>query len=196
MARRVRIPLIKDHKFKKIKGIPGPTKEEIRSIILYKSDVKPEDIVVDIGCGTGGISTEYSLRAKKVYSIDIKEEAIEACRENVSKLGNINKCELILSDGVDAIKNNIESFDIVIVGGSNGRLNEILKNVDSKINPKGRIIIPSILIDTEVEAINILKELNYTIDIVNINVSEGKILNRGIMMFAKNPIGIVSAVKN
>ena len=150
--------MIKDNEFEKIKGVPGPTKEEIRSIILYKSNVKSSDIVVDIGCGTGGISTEFSLHAKKVYSIDVKEDAMNVCRNNISKLGDISL-------------------------------------VDEKLNPTGRVIVPSILLDTCVEAVNIFKSLDYSVELVNVNVSEAKILDRGIMMFAKNPISIVSAVK-
>lgn len=193
MARRITL-LIKDNEFEKIKGVPGPTKEEIRSIILYKSDVKSSDIVVDIGCGTGGISTEFSLHAKKVYSIDVKEDAMNVCRNNVSKLGDISKVEFVLNDGVDALK-IIDSFDLVIVGGSNGRLDEILSLVDEKLNPNGRVIVPSILVDTCVDSVNIFKSLDYSVELVNVNVSEAKILDRGIMMFAKNPISIVSAVK-
>lgn len=194
MARRITL-LIKDNEFEKTDKVPGPTKEEIRSIILYKSDVKDSDVVVDIGCGTGGISTEFSLRAKKVYSIDVKQEAVDTCKRNVSRLGNIDNVEFIVNDGVSAL-NNIDCFDIVIVGGSNGDLDEILSVVNDKLNVGGRVIVPSILVDTEVEAVNIFKDLGYSPSVVTINVSEGKVINRGIMMFAKNPINIVSVVKD
>lgn len=43
----------------------GPTKEAIRAIILYKSAVTSDDNVVDVGCGTGGITCEFAQRAKK-----------------------------------------------------------------------------------------------------------------------------------
>ena len=47
--------------------ISGFLKEEIRSIIIYKSDVKDSDIVLDINCGVGEISSEFSNLAQKVY---------------------------------------------------------------------------------------------------------------------------------
>lgn len=187
--------MIKDNEFKKIKEVPGPTKEEIRSIILYKSEVKETETIVDIGCGTGGLSTEFSLKAKKVYSIDSNKEAINITKENIRKLGNIEKVELIHNDGLSALETINEKIDIGIIGGSNGDLKEIITKIDEKLNKNGRIIIPSILLDTKLESVNILKNLNYTPEIIEVNISEGKILKRGIMMLSKNPIGIVSAKK-
>ncbi len=57
--------MIQDHEFISFKEVPGPTKEEIRCLLLCKSEVSNEDIVVDIGCGTGGITTDFAKVAKK-----------------------------------------------------------------------------------------------------------------------------------
>ena len=63
--------MINDQNFIKIPDVPGPTKEEIRCLVICKSSVKSEDVVVDIGCGTGGLTVEFAKRAKTVYSIDL-----------------------------------------------------------------------------------------------------------------------------
>ena len=68
--------MIKDQEFIKNPNVPGPTKEEVRCIVICKSDVKPTDVIVDIGCGTGGLTLEFAKRAKTVYSIDINPDAI------------------------------------------------------------------------------------------------------------------------
>ena len=56
--------MLNDMDFIKTCDVPGPTKEAIRAIILYKSAVTSDDNVVDVGCGTGGITCEFAQRAK------------------------------------------------------------------------------------------------------------------------------------
>lgn len=174
--------------------IPGPSKEAIRAIVLYKSEVKDTDTVVDIGCGTGGFTCEFAQLAKKVIGIDTNPEAIKLTELNLEKFNIDGDVTLINDDGADALK-DIDGMDIAIVGGSGQKLDEILELVHSKLNSKGRIIITAILVDTKVEAINKLKDLGYNPQIMEVNISKGRVLDRGIMMMSENPIAIISAKK-
>ena len=79
--------MLEDMDFIKSCDVPGPTKEAIRAIIVYKSEVSSTDKVVDCGCGTGGITCEFSQRAKEVIAIDPNPEAIETTKRNLSKFG-------------------------------------------------------------------------------------------------------------
>ncbi|WP_409201012.1 precorrin-6Y C5,15-methyltransferase (decarboxylating) subunit CbiT [Methanobrevibacter sp. DSM 116169] len=185
--------MIEDNDFITSCEVPGPSKENIRAILLYKSMVSSNDIVVDIGCGTGGITVEFAKKAKKVISIDKNPEAIKLTKKNLEKF-NIKNVELIENDGLTGL-NNIENIDIAIVGGSGNQLDEILKKVDSKLNSNGRIFITAILLDTKLEAIDYLKNLGYNPKIVEVNISNGRVLDRGVMMISENPIGIISAKK-
>ena len=186
--------MLEDADFIKSCDVPGPTKEAIRAIILYKSDVKETDKVVDVGCGTGGITCEFAQRAKEVVSIDINPEAIEITQKNLNKFGLGDNVTLINGDGADAL-GNVDKIDIAIVGGSGKKLEDILELINSKLNSKGRIIVTAILVDTKVEAVNKLKELNYNPSIMEVNISKGRVLDRGIMMMSENPIAIISAKK-
>lgn len=187
------VKMIKDSEFISSKDVPGPTKEEIRCITLCKSRVKKDDIVMDIGCGTGGLTVELSKKAKKVISVDKNKEAIELTKKNLAKLSNFSNVELINTDGLTALK-NIEKVDIIMVGGSGGDLDQILEIGKTKLNKKGRIIINAILLETKVEAMKKLKELDFKVEFVEISVSKGKILERGTMLLAQNPISIIYTV--
>lgn len=184
--------MIEDSDFITSNEVPGPTKEEIRCLLLCKSEVSSDDIVVDIGCGTGGITTEFAKRAKKVISIDKNPKAIELTSKNLTKHNLDEKVDLIENDGISALK-SIENIDIAIIGGTGGELDEILELSASKLNPNGRIIVTAILIDTKVQAINQLKKLGYKPNIIEVNISRGKVLERGIMMIAENPISLIYA---
>ena len=68
--------------------------------ILYKKaieylDLDKEDVVYDLYCGIGTISLFVASEAKKVYGIELVEEAIEDAKIN-SKLNNIDNAEFIL----------------------------------------------------------------------------------------------------
>ena len=186
--------MLNDNDFITTCDVPGPTKEAVRAIILYKSDVKDTDTVVDIGCGTGGITCEFAQKAEKVIAIDHNPEATYLTERNLKKFNLGDNVETVTEDAVEALK-NIESIDIGIVGGSGKELDEILGLVHDKLNSKGRIIVTAILVDTKVEAINKLKELGYNPQIMEVNVSKGRVLDRGIMMISENPIAIITAKK-
>jgi len=186
--------MLDDKYFIKSCDVPGPTKEDIRAIILYKSGVTSTDKVVDCGCGTGGITCEFAQRAGEVISIDTNPEAIDVTSRNLKKFGLGDNVTLINDDGANALK-DIDNIDIAIVGGSGRQLDNILDIVHEKLNSKGRIIITAILVDTKVEAINKLKSLGYNPKIMEVNVSNGRVLDRGILMISENPIAIMTAQK-
>ena len=186
--------MLEDNEFIKTCDVPGPTKEAIRAIILYKSEVTSSDRVVDCGCGTGGITCEFAQRAGEVISIDTNPEAIEVTSKNLKKFGLGENVTLINDDGANALK-DVDGIDIAIVGGSGRQLENILDVINEKLNPKGRIIITAILVDTKVEAVNKLKDLGYNPKLMEINASNGRILDRGILMISENPIAIITAKK-
>lgn len=80
--------MIEDDEFIYSENVPRPTKEEIRCLLLCKSEVSNKDIVVDIGCGTGGITTEFTKKAKKVIAVDKNPEAIDLTFKNLILLKN------------------------------------------------------------------------------------------------------------
>jgi cobalt-precorrin-6B (C15)-methyltransferase len=187
--------MIKDQEFIKNPNVPGPTKEEVRCIVICKSDVKPKDVVVDIGCGTGGLTLEFAKMAKTVYSIDINHDAIETTQQNLEKHGLTGNVEVIEGDGFDVL-DKIEKFDLLVIGGSGGKLPFLIEKGYNKLNNNGRIIIMAILLETCTEAISSLEKLSLKPDVVNVSISKGEITKRGTMMLARNPITIISAQKS
>ena len=183
-----------DDEFIKTKKVPGPTKEEIRALVISKVRLTDEDVVVDVGCGTGVLTLEYAKRAQKVYSINMNPDAIETTRKNLEKFGLQNKVELIEDEGLKAL-DNIEDFTKLLIGGSGGNLQNIIETGYLKLPIGGRIIITSIVLETATDSVHMLKELGAKPEVVNVTVSRGHLLDRGVMMKALNPITIVSAKK-
>jgi cobalt-precorrin-6B (C15)-methyltransferase len=186
--------MIKDNEFIKNPDVPGPTKQEIRCLVMCKSKVNKEDVVVDVGCGTGGLTIEFARRAQKVYAVDKNREALQTTRKNLEKQGLMDKVKLIEGFAPQTLE-DIPEYDILMIGGSSGELSSIIKEGYMKLNDNGRIIITSILLETASEAVSTFKELDITPEVVNVSISEGEILKRGTMMTALNPVTIISAEK-
>lgn len=186
--------MLNDNDFITNCNVPGPTKEAIRAIILYKAEIKKTDTVVDIGCGTGGLSCEFAQRAQKVIAIDHNPQATQLTQKNLEKFKIKGNIEIKTENAINTLK-KIEKIDIGFIGGSGKELNQILDILNKKLNPQGKIIITAILIDTKLEAINKLKKLGYQPQITEAHISNGKILDRGIMMISENPIAIITAQK-
>ena len=56
-------------------------------------------------------------------------------------------------------------------------------------------MITSILLETRVEAVQTLKKMGLSPEVVEVTIAKGKIIKRGTMMMGRNPITIICAVK-
>ena len=71
-------------------------------------------VVFDLYSGTGSIGQLMAEKAKKVYGIEIIEEAVVAANEN-AKLNGLDNCEFIAGDVKDTVKSLDVKPDLIIV---------------------------------------------------------------------------------
>ncbi len=187
--------MIFDDDFIQSSEVPGPTKEEVRCLVMCKAQISSEDIVLDVGCGTGGLTVESALRAKKVIAVDKNPEATKLTLKNLEKHNLQNNVQIIDGDALNIIE-DLTPFDVLLVGGSSGDLPMIISLGYQKLKKNGRILVTSILLETRVEAVETLKKLGMTLDVVEVTIAKGKLMERGTMMMGRNPITIISAVKD
>ena len=78
------------------------------------------------------------------------------------------------------------------IGGSSGNMKEILELLLSK-NPKTRVVINCIALESVGEAMNCLKELPLEqVDIAQVQVAKGKKAGSYHLMMGQNPVYVIS----
>ena len=86
--------------------------------IIKIAKLKKSDVLYDLYCGTGTIGIYVSKLVKKVYGIEIVENAVEDASHNV-KINNINNIEFYHGDLKKILNNDtiskIEKPDVVII---------------------------------------------------------------------------------
>ncbi len=191
-------PGIPDEEFNQSDEVPGPTKEEIRVLTISKARLCEGFIVIDVGCGTGGLTVEAALQVGskgKVYALDEDEAAIRLTTANVEKFGVQGNVSIAGGRAPQALL-NLPKADAIMIGGGGVSLRAILQIANNKLKANGRIVVNAILLETATTAIEELKALGFKdIDVAHISVSKGKQINSGTMMMARNPITIISATK-
>ena len=85
---------ISPHSFYQVNPIQA---ENLYNIGVQAANISKNDIVFDLYCGIGTISLFMAQYAKKVYGIEIVEQAIQDAKEN-AKINNIKNAEFIAGD--------------------------------------------------------------------------------------------------
>lgn len=181
------------------------TKEEVRSVSILKLCLKKNSIVYDIGAGTGSVSVEAAAYAVKgeVYAIEEKDAAAALILENKRKFKTDN-LTIIRGEAPEALE-GLPVPDCVFIGGSGGRLKEILfmlKEVflnASRRCADMRVVINAITLETLSEAVQCLGELKRDAgiqiaeeEVVQLSSARSKNTGGYHMMMGQNPVFIIS----
>ena len=88
-----------------LRGKAPMTKQEIRAVSISKLQPRPDDIIYDIGAGTGSCSVELALQAPlgKLYAFEMKEDALELLRLNKERF-HCDNMEIVAGEASEEIE--------------------------------------------------------------------------------------------
>jgi cobalt-precorrin-6B (C15)-methyltransferase len=187
-------PGIPDELFERTEQVPI-TKQDVRALVISKLRLREGFSAIDIGCGSGSLTVEVCLQTKgdRVYAIDYDEKAVELTKKNLLRFGV--EAEIVLSKAQDVLP-LLPQVDAVIIGGTWGDTEKIIRLGIDRLKKGGRIVIDTILIETMYKAITTINEANLNeVDITQVIIAKAKKVTTGTMMIARNPIIMISATK-
>ena len=184
-----RAPGLPDEAFER--GDVPMTKQEVRAAVLAKLAVRPEDILWDVGAGTGSVSVELALAAPRgrVYAVECRPEGCALIKANREKFRTRN---LVLVEGLaPAALSDLPAPDAVFIGGSKGSLAAIVDAALDK-NPDARICVSAIALESLSAAVAALTAKGRTVQVSQLAVSRAKAVGGLHLMMAQNPIYLIT----
>lgn len=113
-------------------------------ISLILNELKPDDEVLEIACGTGIISLEISYKVKQVYATDISSSMIKIAIAKAEQK-EIDNIRFSVQDGYSLNFEN-HKFDVCIVANALHIIQEpekVLQEVKRVLKPEGLLIAPT-----------------------------------------------------
>ena len=116
--------------------------EKLYNLGVSMAEITKDDVVFDLYCGIGTISLFMSKFAKKVYGIEIVEEAVKMAKEN-AKNNNVSNTEFFAGDVEivldDLINNKGLKADVVMFDPPRKGLDK--KSIDNILNIRPKKIV-------------------------------------------------------
>ncbi|MBR3307602.1 MAG: precorrin-6A reductase [Lachnospiraceae bacterium] len=188
--RRLIINALPDESF--IRGSVPMTKECIRHESIRRLGLREGDLLWDIGGGTGSVSIEAALLhpSIRVCTVERDSEACGLIRENIKKHG-VRNVKLIEGDASLLLKES-DKPDCVFIGGSGGKLSEILEGISEK-GSGIRVVINAISLETLGEITDFIMEKHIKDEeIVQLAVSDIRRVGAHHIPRSGNPVTIAA----
>lgn len=175
-----------------IRGEIPMTKSEVRAVSVSKLELCRDNIVYDIGAGTGSVSVEAALKMPEghVYAFEQKEEGCALIRANAEKAG-VKNLTVVPGKAPESLY-GYPAPDRVFLGGSSGNMEEILDLV-TELNPAVQLVINVIALESLSQAMEWFRKKGWEPEVVCMQVSRAAKRGPYHMMQAQNPIYVLTA---
>ncbi|MFA4876897.1 MAG: methyltransferase domain-containing protein [Methanoregula sp.] len=164
----------------------GPTQDEIMAVSLAKLGLCSTDTVLEIGCGTGKVSVAMARLSSKVYSLDLRPDAVSMARDTARKSG-VNNIEFFNTEAT-AFLSHDAVYDCAFLGGTKN-LPAILPVLAKKV--KRTIVINAVLLSTLADSVNALQKLGLFVEVVQVQVSRSHEIAGSLMFKPIDPVYII-----
>ena len=167
------------------------TKREVRLFSLVEIGLQAGEILWDIGAGSGsvGIEAARSQPSAQVFAIEKRAKLTQHFRTNQAKFFVFN---LHFTEGDAPMDcHDWPDPDAVFIGGSGGRLAEIIKTVVPRLSIGGRIVANFATLENLVQFRQLLPDATVT----QLSVQRGRPIQQMLRFEALNPVFVAKWIK-
>ncbi len=141
--------------------------EELYDIVLEFADLKGDEDVLDLYCGTGAISLFLSRKAKSVVGVELVESAVEDASQNATQ-NEISNCEFIYGDVKEILPRFLQTgefFDVAVVDPPREGMHKKACRALSRLSP-ARIVCVSCNPESLAADLRILSFSGYKVEVL------------------------------
>ena len=186
-------PGLPDQAFLRQPGIPL-TKQMVRAAILAKLSPRPGQIAWDLGCGSGGVSTELALALApgRVFALDRDPEACRLTLQNAHRLGayNLTAAPGLLPDALAGLPRP----DLVFLGGGTAFAPQALRAALA-LNPNVRFALTAVSLEGLSAGLAALEGAGLEADLTQLSVSRAEKKGSHRLLMAQNPVFLLTGVR-
>jgi precorrin-6Y C5,15-methyltransferase (decarboxylating) len=171
------------------------TKKDVRILSLTRLGLQDKLVLWDIGAGSGSLSIEAAslYPGLKVYAVEKNSERFKELQKNLKKHKLPNLCPVIGS-APDALR-NLPLPDSLFIGGTGGRIDEIMKFIKSKIRDKGHVVVNCVTMETLIAVRKLFQKWQWQYEITEVQLSYLASGTIPEIFRAENPVFIVHGCK-
>ncbi|MDY6818498.1 MAG: precorrin-6Y C5,15-methyltransferase (decarboxylating) subunit CbiT [Halobacteriales archaeon] len=160
----------------------GPTKPEVRAVLLSKLDLARTDHFAEVGSCTGAVTIEAARRAGRVTALERKPERLETTRKNLAANETAAEIELRDSEAPTGLPADV---DALFIGGSRNYEAVLDHAVDTGID---RVIMNVSRLEVAGAATEAFRDRDLLDDVIQFQVSHGYELAGATSFTSDNPV--------
>jgi precorrin-6Y C5,15-methyltransferase (decarboxylating) len=171
------------------------TKQEIRLLTLGYLQLRAGEVLWDVGAGSGSVAVEAARLSSslRIFAIEKDGNAFGHIVENVQTLVTPH-VQPIHGEAPEAFA-PLPDPDAVFIGGSGGRLTDILEAVAERLRPGGRMVMNCITLENFTLGWTSLQHEHWQVDATSVQLSHTQPLGSMHRFASDSPIFIIQATK-
>ena len=172
------------------------TKTEIRAVSLARLRLMPQQVLWDLGAGSGAVSIEASLLMPggQIWAVEKNPDRIAQILANRDRFGvpHMEVVQAVLPQGLSRLPDP----DRVFIGGGGRNLSETIAIVCRRLTKSGVVVVNTVLMDSLHDTVRCLRDQGFTTDVVQVQVSRSQPLGDSDRMQAMNPVWVIQGYRD
>jgi precorrin-6B C5,15-methyltransferase / cobalt-precorrin-6B C5,C15-methyltransferase len=170
------------------------TKKEVRLAILGELALQPQQVVWDIGAGTGSVSIEIArlCPTSAIFAIEKTSMGSTLITKNSQRF-QANNIQSINGKAPEVL-GDLPNCDRIFIGGSGGNLVDILHACSQKLKNKGLIVMAFATIEYQLQGINWLSNHGWQYRLLQLQISRSTPVSHLTRLTPLNPVTIITAI--
>ncbi|MFB6083299.1 MAG: precorrin-6Y C5,15-methyltransferase (decarboxylating) subunit CbiT [Halorientalis sp.] len=160
----------------------GPTKPEVRAVLLSKLGLTDADHFVEVGSCTGAVTIEAARRAGRVTAVERKESRLETTERNLDANETSAEIDLRAAEAPEGLP---DDADALFLGGSRNYEAVLDHAVETGVD---RVIMNVSRLEVAGAATDAFRERDLLEEVVQFQVSHGYELAGATSFDSDNPV--------